>query len=493
MANTSNIFPSGGVSDSSHNTSENSINLTPDSSPNIGMINQKCLETASHSGSMIVTPSVAASKEDAFQKRRSSSRSIKRRKFDDELVESSILHKTPRNRPPSGSLFPFGTPGLVPSVGVPGEPFSIETPAPLPQEKKKTSKSSSKRVKKSKKNQSSHTKNIGRWKPTDDLALILAVQQTNDLTVVYKGVKFSCKFTLQDIQERWYALLYDPVISKVAVTAMRQLHPDIVAQVQAKSLFNKDEEKLLSTINSTSQPTVETFQELLDQHPDVFLVSRTAKALFTHWSYMKQYHLLPDQTVQPLPRGEHVLNFSDAEDMLDDSELQDERDEALEQELALSDRRIKREIRQLENELPKWQVLVDSITGVTPQDFDTQTLAVLRGRLVRYLMRSPEISLGRASKDNSVDVDLSLEGPAWKVSRRQGMIRLRNNGEFFISNEGKRSIFVDGKPVLSGSKYRLSNNCVVEIAGLRFTFLVNQDLVDVIRNEAVKAAPWTSS
>lgn len=79
-------------------------------------------------------------------------------------------------------------------------------------------------------------------------------------------------------------------------------------------------------------------------------------------------------------------------------------------------------------------------------DFDSQTLAVLRGRMVRYLMRSREvrlrppsralliplsspsllmlpflqITLGRATKDNQIDVDLALEGPAWKISRKQG-------------------------------------------------------------------------
>lgn len=58
-----------------------------------------------------------------------------------------------------------------------------------------------------------------------------------------------------------------------------------------------------------------------------------------------------------------------------------------------------------------------------------------------------QITLGRTTKDNTVDVDLKLEGPAWKVSRKQGVIKLRNSGEFFIANEGKRSIFIDGKPV----------------------------------------------
>ena len=32
-------------------------------------------------------------------------------------------------------------------------------------------------------------------------------------------------------------------------------------------------------------------------------------------------------------------------------------------------------------------------SGISPQDFDNQTLAVLRGRLVRYLMRSREVRI----------------------------------------------------------------------------------------------------
>lgn len=31
-----------------------------------------------------------------------------------------------------------------------------------------------------------------------------------------------------------------------------------------------------------------------------------------------------------------------------------------------------------------------------------------------------QITLGRATKDNQIDVDLALEGPAWKISRKQG-------------------------------------------------------------------------
>ena len=59
-------------------------------------------------------------------------------------------------------------------------------------------------------------------------------------------------------------------------------------------------------------------------------------------------------------------------------------------ELSAMDRQEKRTIRKLESELPKWQTLVD---GSSTPEFDSQTLAVLKGRLVRYLMRSKEVSI----------------------------------------------------------------------------------------------------
>ena len=90
-------------------------------------------------------------------------------------------------------------------------------------------------------------------------------------------------------------------------------------------------------------------------------------------------------------RDNHILNFLDAEANINDGELYEPKDEYIDHELAAADRKAKKEIRYLEAEIQKWQILVDKVRGDNPPDFDNQTLAVLRGRLVRYLMRSKEV------------------------------------------------------------------------------------------------------
>ncbi|KFB50762.1 AGAP005560-PA-like protein [Anopheles sinensis] len=266
------------------------------------------------------------------QKRRSSSRSIKRKRFDDEIVEFSM--STPiqqmknvagRSRTLSQSMTGFSTPTTPGPVASPGpgtttisptstvEPMQTTVPSPqttapapivavppspapstpviLPppaapnpatsilqqlnsnasvNEKKRVLKSGKKTKKKSATQQIA-TKDLGRWKPMDDLALITGILQTNDLRTVHRGTKFSCKFTIQEMQVRWCSLLYEEPISRIAVSAMRNMHPELIESVQSKALFSTAEEELLGTIKSSENPTIETFQELLNKHSPFFI------------------------------------------------------------------------------------------------------------------------------------------------------------------------------------------------------------------------------
>ncbi len=125
----------------------------------------------------------------------------------------------------------------------------------------------------------------------------------------------------------------------------------------------------------------------------------------------------------------------------------DVREEAVHQELMVKDHQSKQEIRDLEEELPQWRTILDTGNnpgglgekeggregrkaireeGYIPPPLLTHTLefgpdvyAILKGKVVDFLMTSREVVLGRGSPSSRVDFDLSMEAPAFKVSRRQ--------------------------------------------------------------------------
>lgn len=70
------------------------------------------------------------------------------------------------------------------------------------------------------------------------------------MALVHKGVKFSCRFTLKEVSERWYALLYDSTLSRHATSAIQNLHPKTIATIESKTLFSIAEEDLLTNIQS---------------------------------------------------------------------------------------------------------------------------------------------------------------------------------------------------------------------------------------------------
>jgi hypothetical protein len=81
-----------------------------------------------------------------------------------------------------------------------------------------------------------------------------------------------------------------------------------------------------------------------------------------------------------------------------------------------------------------------------------------------------------------VDVDLLSEAPGdTKISRKQvfvfvlqshyfqAFIKLKSNGFFYIKNIGKAGVFVNGKPVETGKKKRLTDCCLVEVGRISGT------------------------
>ena len=54
-----------------------------------------------------------------------------------------------------------------------------------------------------------------------------------------------------------------------------------------------------------------------------------------------------------------------------------------------------------------------------PAEFGQGVYAILKGKVVEFMMTSNSVTLGRNSAAGQVDFDLSMEAPSFKISRRQ--------------------------------------------------------------------------
>lgn len=104
-------------------------------------------------------------------------------------------------------------------------------------------------------------------------------------------------------------------------------------------------------------------------------------------------------------------------------------------------------------------------------------LAVLYGRHSKHYIKKSEVILGRATNDVDVDIDLGKEGRPNKISRRQAIIKMDDEGSFFLKNLSKILVCVDGKEVGNGEITPLTNNCLIEIRGMGFVFEIDQKSV----------------
>jgi len=115
-----------------------------------------------------------------------------------------------------------------------------------------------------------------------------------------------------------------------------------------------------------------------------------------------------------------------------------------------------------------------SALGAQALDADG-ALAALCARRGAYAIRRTAVTLGRTTDSKGqVDVDLGVQGPAAKrVSRQQAQLSLEPDGGFRIRNVGRRTVLVNGAPLLTGDAAALPHLSVLDVAGIHLLFTVN--------------------
>jgi hypothetical protein len=163
---------------------------------------------------------------------------------------------------------------------------------------------------------------------------------------------------------------------------------------------------------------------------------------------------------------EDLPNYSDIEAMILDMDLEPDDQDNFDLEVSkYQSQDMKRTIIRLEQAAHSYMQRAIASRGA---------FAVLYGRYSKHYIKKPEVLVGRSTEDLAVDIDLGREKRGSKISRRQAIIRLGDDGSFHIKNLGKYSISVNEKEVDPGQSLILKSDCLVEIRGMPFIFETNQ-------------------
>eukprot|EP01080_Neovahlkampfia_damariscottae_P000859 gene859-9108_t len=286
-----------------------------------------------------------------------------------------------------------------------------------------------------------------KWCPMDDLLLVEAVESNLDPIDIVSTVKFQTTFSMDEVTERWEALLYDKEISKKAVEAM-----NVIRYNTKRIPWMKEEDEII--INELKEKGHISFQHLIDRNRYKFHPSRTVRSLEAHFYRLKragEFEVFEKLAAEEKKSNETIKDegFDSIEDIMDEV-VEKKISTKMNKSEILKEKREAKQAIKLEKEHYLNQVN-------TNEDINNPVFAELVGEKITYKVRKVISYLGRKGKKNNCQIDFELSKTGnLQTSKQQAIIELQktktNSFQFLLKNLGKKSIFVDDFEVIGGSE-----------------------------------------
>jgi hypothetical protein len=293
---------------------------------------------------------------------------------------------------------------------------------------------------------------VNDWPVSDDFLLIKCVENGCALESLAenKVVNFSKEYEITDIEKRWRGILFG---EKSAYEISKRLR-EYAEKEQPKVEANVGDDFRTSWKKKRGGEVPRLISSNADGDDDNDATNDDVNAV----NFFKDAELFILTDCDPLPSKAQL-------------------DETLKrQELKRKERTIHK-IAKLEKDLTTVASRAMTRSGI---------IAKIIGQNTMFTLTKRESTVGRSTTDSAVDVDLSNEGNAAKISRVQAYLKLRWNGEFTMRNVGKRPIWINNKPIETNQRARLHSHALIEVGGMRMLFVPNPSLVRCIQPESYK-------
>ena len=294
--------------------------------------------------------------------------------------------------------------------------------------------------------------NANDWPVSDDFLLIKCVENGCALESLAenKVVNFSKEYEITDIEKRWRGILFG---EKSAYEISKRLR-EYAEKEQPKVEANVGDDFRTSWKKKRGGEVPRLISSNADGDDEEDATNDDVNAV----NFFKDAELFILTDCDPLPSKAQL-------------------DETLKrQELKRKERTIHK-IAKLEKDLTTVASRAMTRSGI---------IAKIIGQNTMFTLTKRESTVGRSTTDSAVDVDLSNEGNAAKISRVQAYLKLRWNGEFTMRNVGKRPIWINNKPIETNQRARLHSHALIEVGGMRMLFVPNPSLVRCIQPESYK-------